>query len=171
MMPTEHFGNKPLRISGLLLVALLLSGFEPPTVRIEPTVAGPRALEDLTRKAVLRGYLHSWQTLSNALEKNRVDLLDADFVGTAREKLADTIHEQTELGMQTRYHDYSHDVSLVFYSPEGLSVQLTDIVEYEVQIKDHDQSWMTHRVRTRYVAVLTPTEVRWKVRVLQAEPE
>jgi hypothetical protein len=29
----------------------------------------------------------------------------------------------------------------------------------------------TQHVRARYVAVLTPTEVRWKVRVFQAEPE
>ena len=163
--------TKPLLVASSLLAALLLSGFEKPTVRIEPTAAGPRELEDLTQKAVLRGYLHSWQTLSAALEQNRVDLLDTDFVGVARDTLALTIRQQKELGLQTRYQDRSHDVSLVFYSPEGLSVQLTDIVEYDIQIKDHGQHWTTRRIRSRYVAVLTPTEVRWKVRILQAHPE
>ncbi len=171
MSRTLRFHAKPLVVASSLLVVVLLSGFEKPAVRIEPTTAGPRELEDLTQKAVLRGYLHSWQTLSAALEQNRLDLLDADFVGVARDTLADTIRQQKQLGLQTRYQDRSHNISLVFYSPEGLSVQLTDIVEYDIQIKDHGQHWTSHRIRSRYVAVLTPTEVRWKVRILQAHPE
>jgi hypothetical protein len=51
-------------------------------------------------------------------------------------------------------------------------VQLVDTVEYEMQIVDHDQVLaQPQHVRARYVAVLTPTEVRWKVRVFQAQPE
>jgi hypothetical protein len=138
---------------------------------VESSAVGPRTLESQTEKAVVRDYLKSWQTLSHALSQNRADLLDADFVGVAREKLGDTVRQQRELGMQTQYQDRSHDLSLVFYSPEGLSVQLTDTVEYDVQIKDHDQTWVTQHLRTRYVVVLTPTEVQWKVRVFQAEPE
>jgi len=75
------------------------------------------------------------------------------------------------LGLQTRYRDSAHDLQLVLYSPEGLSVQLIDTVTYDVQIMDHEKVQATQHVRARYVAVLTPTEVRWKVRVFQAEPE
>jgi hypothetical protein len=128
-------------------------------------------LEEQTQKAVIRDYLQAWQALSGALEQNRVDLLDSEFVGSAREKLADTIQDQARLGIQTRYRDRSHDLQLIFYSTEGLSIQLVDTVEYDVQLVDHGKELATQHVRARYVAVLSPTEVRWKVRVFQAEPK
>jgi hypothetical protein len=109
--------------------------------------------------------------MSDALDQNRADLLGPDFIGTAKEKLAGTIREQERLGIHTRYRDGAHDLHLVFYSPEGLSVQLVDTVEYDMEVLGRDNVLATQHVRARYVAVLTPTEVRWKVRVLQAEPE
>jgi hypothetical protein len=155
-----------------LSVALSVSGSDQPVVHVEPTDSvGPRVLEKQTEEAVIRDYLQAWRNLSGAFEDNQVALLDADFVGTAKEKLADTVREQTKLGLRTRYRDSAHDLQLIFYSPEGLSVQLIDTVTYDVQILDHDKVQTTQHVRARYVAVLTPTEVRWKVRVLQAEPE
>jgi len=155
-----------------LSVALSVSGSDQPVVHVEPTDSvGPRVLEKQTEEAVIRDYLQAWRNLSGAFEDNQVALLDADFVGTAKEKLADTLREQTKLGLRTRYRDSAHDLQLIFYSPEGLSVQLIDTVTYDVQILDHDKVQTTQHVRARYVAVLTPTEVRWKVRVLQAEPE
>lgn len=141
-------------------------------VRVEPTTSvGPRTLEKQTETAVVRDYLEAWRSMSAALEENRPQLLDADFVGAAKQKLTDTIHEQARLGMQTRYRDTAHDLRLTFYSPEGMSLQLLDTVEYEVEVVDHGKVIGTQPVRVRYVAVLTPTEVRWKVRVFQAEPQ
>ena len=154
------------------IFALFVFAADEPKVRIEPTnTVGPRPLEKQTETAVVRDYLKAWRSMSVALEQNRTDLLDADFVGTAKQKLSDTVREQARLGMETRYHDTAHDLRLVFYSPEGMSIQLLDTVEYEVQILDHGKVLSTQHVRARYVAVLTPTEVRWKVRVFQAEPE
>ena len=151
---------------------MFASGSDQPAVRVEPTDSvGPRVLEKQTKAAVIRDYLQAWGSLSRAFEQNRADLLDADFVGVAKEKLEDTIREQAKLAMQTRYRDGAHDIQLVFYSPEGLSIQLVDTVEYDVQILDHEKVLTTQHVRARYTAVLTPTEVRWKVRVFQAEPE
>ena len=159
-------------IAGSLLAALFVGASDQPAVRVEPTDSvGPRALEKQTETAVVRDYLQAWHSLSGALEQNRADLLNADFVGTAKEKIADTIREQAKLGIQTRYVDKAHDVQLVFYSPEGLSIQLVDTVDYDVQLIDHEKPQITQHVRARYVAVLTPTEVQWKVRVFQAEPE
>lgn len=155
-----------------VFLAIFALGSDQPAVRVEGTDSvGPRALEKQTAAAVTRDYLQAWHSLSAALDQNRADLLDPNFVGNAKEKLAGTIQEQSDLGIQTRYRDIAHDLRIVFYSPEGLSIQLLDTVEYDVQILDHKTVQTTQHVRTRYVAVLTPTEVRWKVRVFQAEPE
>jgi hypothetical protein len=163
---------KPVFLLCSLLAALSVRGSDQPAVRVEPTDSvGPRVLEKQTKEAVIRDYLQAWRSLSSAFAENRADLLDAEFVGTAKDKLVDTVREQAKLGLRTRYRDSAHDLQLVFYSPEGLSVQLIDTITYDVQILDHDKVQTTQHVRARYVAVLTPTEVRWKVRVLQAEPE
>jgi hypothetical protein len=139
-----------------------------PSVHVAPMDSvGPRPVEKQTQSSVVRDYLQAWQALGGAFSQNRADLLDGYFVGIAKEKLADTIREQRTLGIQTAYRDESHDLQVVFYSPEGLSIQLLDHVEYEVEVRDHGKTVGTQHVRTRYVAVLTPTESKWKVRVFQ----
>jgi hypothetical protein len=141
-------------------------------LHVEPAhLQGPRILADQTATAVVKNYIESWQSLRAALEENRSELLDRDFVGTAKQKLTDTIQQQTKLGMRTTYQDRSHDIQIVFYSPEGLSVELIDNVEYDVQISDKDKVIATQPVHARYVVVMTPTEVRWRVRVQQAAAE
>jgi hypothetical protein len=141
-------------------------------VHVEPVhLQGPRILADQTATAVVKNYIESWQSLKAALEQNRSELLDRDFVGTAKQKLTETIQQQAKLGMRTTYQDRSHDIQIVFYSPEGLSVELIDNVEYDVQISDKDKVIATQPVHARYVVVMTPTEVRWRVRVLQAAAE
>jgi hypothetical protein len=142
------------------------------TVHVEPaTLQGPRVLQDQTKAAVIRDYLKSWRSFSAALDQNSPDLLNADFVGAAKDKLTDTIRQQAALGIRTQYQDRSHDLQIVFYSPEGMSIELTDKVEYDVQLLDHDKIMTTQRVSARYIVVLTPAEVRWRVRVFQAAPE
>jgi hypothetical protein len=140
------------------------------SVKVEPTaLQGPRPLAKQTEAAVVRDYLDAWQTLGAALNQNQVDLLNQDFAGLARERFAATVADQARLGLRSHYQERSHDIKIIFYSPEGLSIQLVDDIEYDVQLLDHDKVLASQPVRTRYVAVLTPTEVRWKVRVLQAE--
>lgn len=155
-----------------VMAAIFVLASDEPSVRVEPTTSvGPRVLEKQTETAVVRDYLEAWRSMSGALGQNRVDPLDADFIGTAKQKLVETVQEQSKLGIETRYRDTTHDLKLLFYSPEGMSLQLLDTVAYEVQIVDHGKVVSTQQTRARYIAVLTPTEVRWKVRVLQAEPE
>ena len=164
--------TKPLLIMCSLFTAIVALGSDPPAVRVAPTDSvGPRPLERQTETAVTRDYLQAWRSMSDALDQNRTDLLNQDFIGTAKEKLADTIREQANLGIHTRYRDGAHDLHLVFYSPEGLSIQLVDTVEYDMEVLDRDKVLAAQHVRARYVAVLTPTEVRWKVRIFQTEPE
>lgn len=137
-------------------------------VRVEPSnLQGPRPLQKQTETAVIRDYLQSWESFRTAMEQNRPDLLNPDFVGTARDKLTDTMHEQAALGMHTRYEDRSHDLKIVFYSPEGLSIQLIDNVEYDEQVFVQDKVLTTQHVRARYIVVLSPAEMRWRVRIFQ----
>ena len=147
-------------------------GFTQAAVRVEPPdLQGPRPLPKQTATAAVRDYLQSWQSLRAAFEQNRSDLLDPSFVGTAKDKLTDTIQQQTALGISTHYQDSAHDIQIVFYSPEGLSIELIDKVEYDVQVLDHRRIKTIQNVSARYVIVLTPAEVRWRVRVFQAEPQ
>lgn len=160
---------KTLLAAWPILAALWLFGDSQPSVSVAPMDSvGPRSVEKQTQSSVVRDYLQAWQTLGNALNQNRVDLLDKYFVGIAKEKLTDTIHEQQQLGVQAAYRDLSHNIQVVFYSPEGLSIQLLDNVEYDVEVRDHGKVVGTQHIRTRYVAVLTPTESMWKVRVFQS---
>jgi hypothetical protein len=141
------------------------------TVRVETVnLQASRPLQEQTGRAVIRDYLQSWKILTAALEQNRADLLAPNFVGSAKDMLTATIQQQTELGISTRYQDRAHDLQIVFYSPDGLSIELTDKVEYDVQILDHGRVKTTQHAIARYVIVLTPAEVRWRVRVFQGAP-
>lgn len=164
--------TKLLMVAFSVLAATLPVRADQAAVRIEPTnLRGPRPLVKQTETAVIRDYLDAWKSVDAALGQNRADLLDRDFVGTAKDKLAGTIADQVKLGMATHYRDHGHDIQIVSYSPEGLSIQLIDKVDYEVQILDHDKVQATQMVHARYVVVLTPAEVRWRVRVFQADSE
>jgi hypothetical protein len=154
-----------------LTAAMPYSGSAQATVRVKAeTLQGPRPLQEQTGKAAIRDYVQSWQCFTSAFEQNRTDLLSLFFVGTARDKLVAAIQQQTALGISTRYQDRTHDIQIVFYSPDGLSIEMTDAVEYDVQLLDHGRVKTEQRVISHYVIVLTPAEVRWKVRVFQAEP-
>jgi hypothetical protein len=167
----------PIARTSSLLLSLLLGAVAPVPaqqgrVQVEPLhLEGPRALNEQTQAAVVRDYLESWQSLSGALTQNRPELLDRDFVGTAKDKLLGTIHDQVTLGITSRYVDRNHDLQVLFYSPEGLSIQLIDTAQYDVQVFDHGKPMATQHATVRYVVVMTPAEVRWRVRVLQEQPE
>jgi hypothetical protein len=148
----------------LLLAALLLAAPARPAV-------GPRVLEAQTRASVERDYLLAWQSLTMALSENRPDLLNEYFVGLAKDKLTETIREQRRAGIQTIYGEPAHDFHVVFYSPDGLSIQLLDNAAYSLHVRDHGKAVGSGQVHSRYVAVMTPTETKWKVRILQAQAQ
>ena len=157
-------------VTSALIAAGSVFGAAQSSVRVsQGNYQGPRTIEDQTRNAAIRDYLRSWQGMRDAFEQNRADLLDRDFVGLAKDELASTIQQQTQLGIHTRYQDRSHDVQFLFYSPEGLSIELADNVEYDVEVFDRKHSQAVERVHARYLVVLTPSESRWLVRVIQAQ--
>jgi hypothetical protein len=158
----------PLVFASIILVSGIVAA--QPDVTVDTSqLKGPRPLEDQTKAAAIRDYLESWQGMNEAFEQDQPNLLDEDFIGTARDKLADTIDEQAKAGIQTRYQDRAHHIQFLFYSPEGLSIELVDDAEYDVQVLDHDKPVSTVPVNARYIVVLTPAEIRWKVRVMQAD--
>jgi hypothetical protein len=159
----------------LLGCALALPGTlraQGPAVRVEPpNLQGSRPLEPQTANAIVRDYLQAWQNLRAAFAQNQPSALNQDFIGTAHRKLAETIAEQAKLGLRTRYQDHSHDLQVVFYSPEGGSIEMTDKVQYDEQVLENGKVLANQPIEARYLVVLTPSEGRWMVRMLQAEPE
>jgi hypothetical protein len=135
-----------------------------------PDLRGFRPIPEQTGRSAIRDYLESWQSFKSALEQNRAALLDPDFVGTAKDKLTETIQQQASLGIRTKYQDRSHDIQIVFNSPEGSSIELTDKLEYDLEVFDHDKLTTTQHMSARFVIVLTLAELRWRVRVFQANP-
>jgi len=160
---------KPVVWMSWALLLSLPSLAEEPSVHVQPPqLQGSRPLEKQTEASVIRDYLQSWKSMRQALDQNQAADLDQDFIGVARDRLGETIAAQARSGIHSRYQDRSHDLQIVFYSPEGLSIQMTDNVEYEEQVLDKDKVLATKVIHQRYLVVLTPSEVRWQVRILQA---
>jgi hypothetical protein len=166
-----------------LVVALaiaLLAGFSAspayaddaqlPNVQLNADNGGGRPVEELTKKALARDYAKAWRALAQALEQNRADLIGNDFTGIAEEKYAAAVAGQAKAGLRTRYVDRGHKVDVLFYSPEGLSIELRDTAQLERQVLDGDKVIQSEQVTRHYIALMTPTEVRWKVRLLQEVP-
>ena len=163
-----------------LLTLALLVGFasraaqaadaNSPAVQLSAEGNAGRPVEELTIKAVARDYAKAWHTLALALEQNRADLMANDFVGVAEEKFSAAVADQAKAGLRTRYVDRGHKVDVLFYSPEGLSIQLRDTAQLERQVLEGDKVIHSEQVTRHYIALMTPTEVRWKVRLLQEVP-
>ena len=152
-----------------ILSTVLLCASETPDVHVAPLGSvGPRAMETQTQESLARDYLRAWQTMIAAFQQNQPEMLDGYFVGTAKEQLSNTFQQEQRLGIQKLYRDQSHDLRVLFYSPEGLSIQLIDGVQFEIELRDQGKVIGRRQVRTNYMVVLTPAESRWKVRVFQS---
>jgi len=134
-----------------------------------PNVHGSRPVEPSTESAVIRDYLQSWEALQSALSHNDAQLLSRDFVGTALTTFTHTVQDQQKLGLRTVYSNPSHHIQIIFYSPNGLSIQLVDTISYREEVLQDGKSIGSKEVQVRYTAVLTPGATRWMVRVLQGD--
>lgn len=160
-----------VRILVILAPAVAVYAAAQAAVHVDPAPAAPRPLEPQTEKAAVRDYLQSWQAMQSAFSQDRADLLDGNFTGTALDKLSGSIQEQSRLVMRTDYQDVSHDIHFLFYSPEGLSIEFTDLVKYNVQVFEQGWQIATRQESARYLVVMTPAEISWKVRIFQAMQE
>jgi len=154
----------------LVLTSILPVFAAEPAIRVKPTqTRGSRTVEKQTEASVIRDYLEAWKALDAALGNDRADQLETYFIGTAFTKFSGVVADQTKAGIHTHYVEHAHELQIIFYSPEGLSIQLTDDIEYEEQIFDGTKLVTSKLIKQRYIAVLTPSEVRWRVRILQPD--
>jgi hypothetical protein len=161
--------RRALIFTAVLLAGLMCAAQEStlPSVRLDAGNLVGKPLEDLTGQALARDYARAWQTLAVAFDKNQPDSIDRDFVGVAADKLSAAVSMQAKAGLHRRYVDRGHQVEALFYSPDGTSVELRDTARFEVQYMDGEKVLHTENGTRTYIALMSPTEVRWKVRVLQ----
>jgi hypothetical protein len=139
-------------------------------VRLDSKRAGPRALENLTERGIVRDYRLAWTSMSRALELNRLDFLDGPFAGEAKQWLRQTIANQHS-GLSQRYLDQDHQLEAVFYAPEGDAIELHDTARYRLELLDGGKLIYGQAMTVHYVVLMTPSADRWMVRQLQAVPE
>ncbi len=129
--------------------------------------AGPRAVENTTSEAIQRDYTHAWKSLVSALDENRADLLDEDFIGGAHQQWQSAIQSQQQNGLSRHIVDHGHQMRVTFYSLDGSSLEAVDTADLEIQYREGGKVLSTERIQARYLVLLTPAENSWKVRSLQ----
>jgi hypothetical protein len=142
-----------------------------PQVVLNTSKAGPRSVESLTERALLRDYKFAWVNLEQALESNSTAPLSGLFAGTASTWLNEAVASQGRSGVTSRYLDQNHKVEAVFYAPEGDMIELHDTADYRLQILDGSKTIHDEHVVVHYVVLMTPGADRWVIRQLQSVPE
>lgn len=175
MKKTLKLDKRRLLVSSTLLGILLLcpmavSADTGPEVKLSTEAAGPRKIEPLTERSVVRDYTAAWRALANASETNAPDVLNAYFVDAARTTFARALAGQQQAGIRSRYLDQAHNLKAVFYAPEGDVMELQDAAEYQLQIVSGDKVIHEEHVVVQYIVLMTPGADRWVVRQIQAIP-
>jgi len=142
----------------------------PSGIKLDATTAKPRTMEDLTRTAIARDYDRAWQTLAEANDSNSASALDAYFVGAARTVFGSAIESRQKLGLQSRCISQEHQLTAVFYAPEGDMVELQDTVRCQSQVLDGKKTIEDQPVVLHYIVLMTPAADRWMIRQMQPEP-
>jgi len=141
---------------------------EIPRVQMNAENVGPRQIEDLTGKSIPRDYALAWQTMAQALENNRTDVLDGYFTGFEKDELTQRVKSQIKSGLHTRYQDRGHKLEAIFYAPAGDAMELRDRAQLDMQVLDGGKVIYEEPVNVEYVVIMTPGADRWLVRQLQA---
>lgn len=170
---------RPGRFAKLMAIALLAL-FAPryssaadttPQVVLNTSKAGPRAVEALTERAILRDYRFAWVNLDQALASNSTSPISGLFTGTASAWLDDAVASQQRTGITSRYMNQNHKVEAVFYAPEGDMIELHDTADYQLQVLDGSKTIHDEHVVMHYVVLMTPGADRWVIRQFQSVPE
>ena len=152
----------------ILLSAVNSTAADTPQVVLNASKAGPRAVEPLTERSLLRDYRFAWSNLALALESSSEAPLNGLFVGNASRALHQAVQSQEKNGLTSRYLHQSHKVEAVFYAPEGDVIELHDLAEYDYEILDVGRAIHQEHAIVHYVVLMTPSADRWVVRQLQS---
>jgi hypothetical protein len=160
-----------MAVLALFLAASLYAYAEDAAVQVQldSNKAGPRAVENLTERGIVRDYRLAWTSMSHALESNSLDPLDGPFTGEAKQWLRQTITNQRS-GLSQRYLEQNHKLEAVFYAPEGDAIELHDTAQYRLQLLDGGKLIYEEPMIVHYVVLMTPSADRWMVRQLEAVP-
>ena len=162
-----------LFLAGILFFVPALNAFAADAsvqVQLDVKKAGPRAVEDLTERGILRDYRLAWTSMAQAFDFNTLDPLEGPFSGEAKHWLLQTVTSQRQSGLSRRYTNQNHRLDAVFYSPEGDVIELHDTAQYHLQILDGSKTIDDQDVTVHYVVLMTPGADRWTIRQLQAVP-
>ena len=164
----KHVLFRSLKIAGFIGAACLaIMAQSLPQVHLDAEGLAPRPIEQLTGTAIARDYALAWRDMTSALESNQSGPLGEEFVGFAKDHLAQRIAQQRSTGLHVHIVDHGHRLKAVFYSSDGSAMQLFDQAELEVQIFDGNKLLDTENVPHEYVVLMTPGADRWYVRDLE----
>jgi len=138
-----------------------------PQVHLDANGLAPRPIEELTATTITRHYGLAWNELALALESNRSNRLSEEFVGTAKDRLARRVVEQSRSGIHVRIVDHGHQLRAVFYSTDGTVMQLVDRAQLEIQTFDGSRLLDATSSPHDYLVLMTPGADRWYVRNLE----
>lgn len=168
--------RRMLRISASVLLAfscvsLVLAADSAPQVALSVAKAGPREVEVLTQRSVVRDYKFAWTNLDLALQSNSEGAVNGLFVGPANASLSEAVKSQKHNGITSRYSNQIHKLDAVFYAPEGDVIELHDTAEYDLEILDGNKIIHTEHAVVHYIVLMTPGADRWVIRQLQSVPQ
>lgn len=164
----RNISRMVLSVAGFVMcVSLAAAAQSLPQVHLDAEGLSPRPIEQLTGTAIARDYALAWRDMASASESGQPASLSEEFVGFAKERLAQRVAEQNRTGVHVRIVDHGHHLKAVFYSADGSAMQLFDHAELEIQIFDGGKLLDTENVPHEYVVLMTPGADRWYVRDLE----
>ena len=170
--PQMHRRMVAIAASALLMFSgLVFAADSAPQVTLSVAKVGPREVEALTQRSIVRDYRFAWANLDLALQSNSTAPLNGLLVGPAATWLNDAVTSQRQNGISCRYSNQVHKLDAVFYAPEGDVIELHDTAEYDLEVVDGNKTIHTEHAVVHYVVLMTPAADRWVVRQLQSVPQ
>src|SRR5271163_2675479 len=83
-------------VACLLAIAQSSPQISLPQVQLDAGGLAPRPIEELTGTTIARHYALAWRDLAEALESDRSERLEEEFVGFAKDRLVQRIAEQKQ---------------------------------------------------------------------------
>jgi hypothetical protein len=166
----RHFRLGAFVVLTVLSSSGLFAADSSPQVTLDVSKAGPRTVEALTQRAIIRDYKFAWANLDSAFQSNSSGPLNGLFAGTANDWLRGAVSGQQSSGITSHYLNQQHKLDAVFYAPVGDVIELHDTAEYDLEIRDGGKTIHNEHAVVHYVVLMTPGADRWVIRQLQAVP-